>query len=120
MHDFRKLEVWQRTLNLTLEVYKVTANFPKEEMFGLKSQINRSVVSIPTNIAEGAGRNTRKDFNRFLSYATGSCYELETQLIIAERLGYIPPTNFLQIKTELNIVGKMIFNLKKQLNSPKP
>ena len=89
MHNFRKLTIWKDSMNLTLDVYHLTQHFPKEEKFNLTSQIRRSAVSVPSNIAEGAGRNTNKDFNNFLGIATGSCYELETQLILSKRLGFL-------------------------------
>lgn len=116
MHDFRKLQVWQMAVNLCVEMYKLTSNFPREELFGLKAQINRSVVSIASNIAEGAGRNSTREFSQFLSYAIGSCYELETQLIIAEKLLLVPSDDFERVSKDLQTIEKMIFNLKKQLN----
>ena len=75
MHRYKELKVWQKAIDLAVEVYRVTEKLPKEERFGLISQINRCVVSIPSNIAEGAGRNTNKDFNHFLGIAQGSSFE---------------------------------------------
>ena len=77
MRDFHKLMIWQRSHSLTLEIYKITKTFPKEEVFGLTSQIQRAVSSIPTNIAEGCGRNSNKEFAHFLQIAIGSATELE-------------------------------------------
>ena len=76
MHNFRELKIWQRSMNLAEEVYKIVADFPKEERFGLASQIKRCAVSIPSNISEGAGRSTNKQFKQFLQISMGSCNEL--------------------------------------------
>ena len=83
MKDFRQLKVWEKAHHLALEVYKTTATFPKEEIYGLTSQLRRASVSIPTNIAEGCGRNTNADFARFLQIAMGSASETEYELILA-------------------------------------
>ena len=85
---YRDLHVWQRGIELTLAVYKVTANFPKQELYGLTSKLRKAAVSIPSNIAEGHGRNTKRDYRQFLSIARGSNLELQTQLFIAEKLGF--------------------------------
>jgi len=85
-NSFEKLIVWQKSLELVKEIYKITAKFPKEEVYGLTSQIKRSSVSIPSNIAEGAKRGSRKDFNQFLRIASGSTAELFTQIRIAKDL----------------------------------
>ena len=85
---YKDLIVWQKGMELTTLVYALVCEYPKEEMFGLTSQIKRSAVSIPSNIAEGYGRNTTKDYKHFLSIAYGSALELETQLIIGKRLGF--------------------------------
>src|SRR5208337_1328967 len=87
--DFRNLVVWQKAIAFVTEVYRATQSFPNEEKFGLTSQLRRASVSIPSNIAEGQGRLTRGEFRQFLGHAKGSLAELETQLIIAERLGYL-------------------------------
>ena len=89
MNNFKQLKVWQKAVELTTEIYKQTKSFPAQEQFGIISQITRSVVSIPSNIAEGAGRTTLKDFNHFLSIALGSSFETETLLIISNNLGYV-------------------------------
>ena len=86
MHRFEELKIWQKAMNITEAVYLLSAEFPKEEKFGLKSQIRRSAVSIASNIAEGAGRNTNGEFRNFLSMASGSSNELYTQLLLAYRL----------------------------------
>ncbi len=87
--DFRELIVWQKAMDLVESVYRTTTLFPKEELYGLTSQMRRAAVSIPSNIAEGQGRNTTRDFLHFLAIAYGSLKEIETQVLIAERLGYI-------------------------------
>lgn len=81
MHRYKKLQVWQKSIDLAVEIYKITEKLPKQVQYGLISQINRAVISIFSNIAEGAGRNTNKEFNNFLGYSLGSSFELETQLI---------------------------------------
>ena len=89
MKDFRELKVWEKAHRLTLSVYQATAAFPKEELYGLTSQMRRSAASIPTNIAEGCGRGSDDDFRRFLQMAMGSASELEYQLLLARDLGYL-------------------------------
>lgn len=85
-HNFREIKIWQEALVLVKEVYAFTSKLPKEEKFGITSQINRSAVSIPSNIAEGSGRTSNKEFIRFLEIAISSSYELETQLILVEEI----------------------------------
>lgn len=85
-HNFREIKIWQESLVMVKEVYEFSSKLPTEEKFGITSQINRSTVSIPSNIAEGSGRTTNKEFVRFLEIAISSSYELETQLILAEDL----------------------------------
>ena len=89
MREYKKLEVWKMALELSTEVYKATLNFPKFEQFGITSQVQRSAVSVPSNIAEGAGRGTEKQFSQYLHIAYGSLCELETQLLIAQNLKYV-------------------------------
>ncbi len=88
MKTHKDLEIWQKSIDLIKDMYDMTANFPNEEMFGLTSQIRRAAISIPSNIAEGAARQSRKENIRFLYVALGSLSELETQLIIADKLNY--------------------------------
>ena len=102
-------------MDLTLDVYHLTQHFPKEEKFNLTSQIRRSAVSVPSNIAEGAGRNTNKDFNNFLGIATGSSYELETQLILSKRLGFLTEKNLDLVLKNLHSIQKRTFNFKQSL-----
>ncbi len=115
MHRYKKLEVWQKSIELAVEIYKLTAKLPKQEQYGLVSQINRSVVSIASNIAEGAGRNTNKEFNNFLGYSLASSFELDTQLTISNRLNYIEDSSFEKVIQELTIIQNMLVKLKQSL-----
>ena len=115
MHDYKKLNVWKESIELITEVYKITSKFPSTEKFCLISQINRCAVSIASNIAEGAGRNTDGEFRQFLGTAKGSSYELETQLIVSNNLGYISIDELNDLIEKLEYVQKMIHNLIKSL-----
>lgn len=108
MKDFRQLQIWQRSHRLTLELYRVTGTFPKHELYVLVSQMRRSASSIPTNIAEGSGRNTEADFARFLQIAMGSGSELEYQLILAHDLGYLTEADFRRFSAELIEIKRML------------
>ena len=116
MHDYRQLKVWQKAIDLVVDIYEVTAEFPKEEKYGLVSQMRRSAVSIPSNIAEGAGRNSDKEFCHFLSNAQGSNYELETQMIVSERLNLINKDLCNQVCNKITEVQKMNYSLQQKLN----
>ena len=89
MKTHKDLDVWKKSIEMVTQIYLLTRNFPKEELYALTNQIRRAAVSVPSNIAEGAGRKTSKELLQFLYYATGSLSELETQLIIAHNLGYL-------------------------------
>jgi four helix bundle protein len=115
MHNFKELKIWQHSMELAKMVYKSTAQFPANEKYGLTSQINRSVVSIPSNIAEGAGRNSAKEFSQFLSIALGSAFELETQLYLAETFGFIDSSELTKLISHLDQIQKMINSFKKTL-----
>ena len=115
MHDYKKLEVWQESVSLVTEIYLLTNNFPDKEKFGLISQINRSSVSIPSNIAEGAGRLSKNEFVQFLGYAIASSYELETQLMIGCNLNFISTEQRDIIIEKLNINQRKIHGLIKSL-----
>lgn len=112
MNQYKNLKVWQKAVALATEVYRVTGSFPKEETYGLTSQIRRSVVSIASNIAEGAGRGYDKEFSQFLNIAYGSACELETQLIIARNLNYLSEPEFKAFEKDLEEIQKMIYGLK--------
>lgn len=109
MRDFKKLQVWQKSHLLTLEIYKTTSLFPKDELYGLVSQMRRSSSSIPTNIAEGCGRESNIELNRFLTIAKGSASELEYQLLLAKDLNYIDSVTFLSLDEKINEIRKMIY-----------
>ena len=111
MHEYRKLFVWQEAVSFVTDVYKITKTFPITERYGLVSQINRSAISIPSNIAEGAGRNTNGEFRNFLGNACGSISELETQLIIANNLNYLSLTDLEKLLSKLKIKQKMSYRL---------
>lgn len=115
MYVLTDLKVWQKALDLSFEVYQVTQNFPKHELYGLTSQIRTCSVSIPSNIAEGAGRETQADFCRFLRIARGSAYELQTQLYLANKLSYINPNDFQRLLSSLEEVLRMLTGLQNSL-----
>ena len=108
MRDFRDLDVWKKSIDLVEKIYSITGNFPKSEIYGLGQQLKRAVVSISSNISEGCGRRTSKDFAQFLYNAFGSIKEVECQLIIANRLGYLRGDAFEEIMNEVNDVGKIL------------
>lgn len=115
MRDFKKYDIWHLSHSLTLEVYKITANFPKEEIYGLSSQIRRAVSSIPTNISEGCGRNSDKEFNQFLNIALGSANETEYLLILSKDLNYINSEVFENLEKGINTIKSKIYKLKQKL-----
>ncbi len=115
MHQYKKLTVWQVAVDLATNVYKHTQNFPSSEQFGITSQIRRSVVSISSNVAEGAGRKSKKEFSYFLNVAYGSSSELDTQLLIAKNLNYISETIYKNLSNDIIEIQKMIYSLSKKL-----
>lgn len=115
MHRFRELKIWQKSMNLAENIYKISDKFPKEEKYGLASQIKRSAVSIPSNISEGAGRRTNRQFRQFLEYSMGSCNELQTQLELAIRFKYLDEGEGLIILDEALQVYKMILTFYNSL-----
>lgn len=116
MHNIKKLKIWNDSIDLCVDVYKALANMPDDEKYGLSSQMKRSAVSIPSNIAEGAGRDTNPQFSHFLNIAYGSSYELQTQLIISERLNYISSEVNESLLQKLNEVQKMVYVFKENIN----
>ena len=108
MKDFRKLLVWEKSHKLTLDIYRVTSLFPREELYGLTSQIRRASVSIPANIAEGCGRDSEGELLRFMRIAMGSSSELECELLLAQDLGFISDVEFNKIQGDLVEVRKML------------
>ncbi len=117
MNNFKELKVWQKAIDLVALVYGKTQAYPKEELYGLTSQIRRAAVSIPSNISEGAGRISNKDFSHFLNIARGSSYELETQLIISLKLKYLKESEFRELTSDLDEVQRMLTGLQKSLKN---
>lgn len=114
MDNFRNLIVWKRAVELATDVYQKTINFPKYELYGITSQIRRAAVSISSNIAEGAGRRSNKEFANFLGISYGSACELETQLLIAKNLKYLKGDDFDTLFNDLNEIQKMLYVLEKK------
>ena len=115
MRDFRDLIIWQKSHSLTLKIYTMTKTFPKEELFGLVSQMRRAASSVPTNIAEGCGRNTNPDFKRFLIISAGSASELEYQFILSKDLELISESKFQEMEQDIIEIKKMIFAFLKNI-----
>lgn len=119
MRDYKKYTVWQKSHELVLEIYKVTGNFPKEKLYGLTSQMRRSASSIPTNVVEGCGRNTDKDFCRFLYIAFGSANELEYQLILSKDLIFLESEKATFLISKVEEIKKMLNKLISILEAEK-
>ena len=115
--DFKELLVWQKSVELVKDIYKVTKTFPKDETFGLSNQLRRASVSIPSNIAEGWLRQYTKEYIQFLFHSIGSCGEMETQLIIARDLGYLDVKKFDLLTEKTNHITRMLNNLVKSLRA---
>src|SRR6056300_1626690 len=110
MRNFRKLKIWEQGIEIVKAIYLLSENLPSEEKFGLRSQITRAAVSIPSNIAEGCSRNSEIEFKRFLEIAMGSLFEVETQLVIAQELNFIK-------ENELEVIFSLIQKEAKMINS---
>lgn len=117
VYSYRDLIVWNKGIELSLLIYSSTANFPKSEMYGLTSQIRRSSISIPSNIAEGNARGYTADYRRFLQIAFGSSAELETQLILAVKIGYLNEESYKELSGKVNEIMRMLNKLITNLNS---
>ena len=115
MHNYRELKIWQKSIDLAVDIYKMTSKFPKEEMYGLTSQLRRAGVSIASNIAEGAYRNSDKEFVHSFGISNGSAAEVDTQLEIAQRLGLIVTDDYAQIADEMAQIQKMNYKLQETL-----
>lgn len=111
MRDFRNLTVWSRSHTFVIKVYQITRKFPKEEIYGLTSQIRRAAMSIPTNIAEGCGRKSDADFCRFLQISVGSASEVDYELQLAYELGYLTETEYDELAKEVIEIRRMIAKL---------
>ena len=117
MQSFTNLKVWQKAHELTLLVYKATANFPAEEKFGLTNQLRRATVSIESNIAEGRGRGSDRDFSRFISIAIGSCFEVKSQILIARDLKFMSATQSDFLEAKVDEVSRMLNSFKTKLTA---
>ncbi len=113
---YQDLKIWQRSIRLVDKVYKATTAFPNDEKFGLVSQIRRSAISIPSNIAEGFGRVGNKEFRQFLFVSLGSCAELNTQFVISSNLGYINDKELNELNDEIEQISKMTMGLIKKID----
>ncbi|MDX3912034.1 MAG: four helix bundle protein [Pseudosphingobacterium sp.] len=115
MRDFKKLIVWQKSHCLAINIYKYTSSFPKEEAFGLISQMRRAALSISSNIAEGSAQESHLQFNRFLIIASGSAAELDCQLLLSKDLGFIDESIYVALQQQITEVRKIIHSFKKKL-----
>lgn len=113
----KNLDAWKLSVDLVTEIYFLTGNFPKNEIFGLTNQLRRASISIPSNIAEGAARNSQKEFIQFLYIALGSQQELDTQLLISRNLNFITEDSYHQITDKVQTIGKLLNGLIKYLKS---
>lgn len=111
MANFKELLVWQKSIDFVTEIYKITETFPKDETFGLKSQIRRASVSVPSNIAEGNSRRSKPDYVQFLKISRGSCAEVETQLIISKNLNFLNEMDYLKLNEDIIEISKMLNGL---------
>jgi four helix bundle protein len=117
MKDFRSLRVWEKSHKLTLDIYRVTGSFPREETYGLTSQMRRSSASIGANIAEGCGKRGNNEFHRFLQIASGSASELDYHLLLARDLGFLPDNDFREFGDDLLELRKMLTSLLQKVGS---
>jgi four helix bundle protein len=117
MRDFRKLKVWEKSHHLVLEIYRISLEFPKAELFSLTSQLRRSCVSIPANIAEGCGRSGDAEFGRFLQIAAGSASETEYHMLLAHDLGYIKDGDYVRLSQNVIEIKQMLYTLIKKLKA---
>jgi four helix bundle protein len=115
MHRYKELNVWKLSREFCSSIYSITTKFPQDEKFGLTSQLRRAAISIPSNIAEGASRSSKKDFARFLEISIGSSYEIETQLLIASDLKYISKENSVELSQTIISIIKMLSKLRSSL-----
>ncbi len=116
MRDFKKYDIWKLSHQFTLTIYSISTSFPKDETYNLISQIRRSSLSIPTNIAEGCGRNSDKEFNQFLNIALGSATETEYLILLAKDLNYLDEVNYILLEQQINTIKSKIYTLKNKLN----
>lgn len=117
MSNYKELLVWKKAIKLSVDVYQIALTFPNDEKYGLNTQMKRAVISISSNIAEGAGRNSPKEFIQFLRVANGSCLELDSQIHVAYELKLISEQSFNELTFKTIEISKMIFSLKKSIKS---
>lgn len=117
IQSHRDLLIWQRSMALAASVYRMTAKFPRTEQYGLTSQVGRASVSVPTNIAEGFGRASRKDYSRFLAISRGSLMEVDTLLRLCETLGYAEPAAVAPMLQEVDEISRMIAAIRRKLDA---
>jgi four helix bundle protein len=117
VRSYRDLIAWQKAMDLVVLVYEVTRTWPKEELYGLTRQAREAVVGVPTNMAEGCGRNSPREFHHFLGISYGSLMELKTEILVADRLGYHPPEATQRILAATAEVGRLINGLKASLTT---
>jgi four helix bundle protein len=115
MNDFRKLDVWLKAIDFSTRIHRLTKQYPKEEIYGLVSQLRRAAVSISSNIAEGCSRTSKKDFARFLEFSIGSAFEIESQLLVSKNLNYITEIEYNALREELIHIENMLIKLKNSL-----
>ena len=115
MKTHKDLIVWQKSIDFVTKIYQSTKNFPREEIYGITSQIRRASVSVPTNIAEGSGRKNPKELNQFIYISLGSASELETLMLIANNLNYFTISVYNDLKSELTVIIRMLSALSKSL-----
>jgi four helix bundle protein len=115
LESYRDLKVWQKAIDMVVGCYEISRRFPKDEIYGLTSQLRRAAVSVPVNIAEGYGRGSRKEYLQFLTIAQGSLKEVETHLIIAQRLDYLTQAQLKIALTRSDEIGKMLGSLIRSL-----
>lgn len=116
MRDFKKYDIWKLSHLFTLKIYDLTKAFPKDETYGIVSQIRRASSSIPTNISEGCGRTSDAEFNRFLTIALGSASEVEYLIILSKDLNYINEDSFTELNNDINTIKRKVYTLKQKLN----
>jgi len=119
-HSYRDLIVWQKAIAMVTEIYRATQSFPRQETYGLTSQVRRSAVSVASNIAEGQGRLSRREFHHFLGMARGSLLEMETQVVIAENLGYLSQADVRKLADASGEVSRLLHGLMQALQKIEP
>ena len=119
MHNYKNLHIWQDGINLAKTIYQVTSNFPANEKFGIVSQMTRAAVSVSSNIAEGAGRGSNKEFANFLGIAVGSLFELHTQITICEQIGYIDAETLQELEKQIILLQQQITAYKQRIDQMK-